>query len=89
LNSGNVKITIINKEIISPKKWKDLFGLYKGSAFGASHNLFQVGPFRNSNKSKKYKNLFFVGASTTPGTGLPMCVLSGKMVSERVLQNNE
>ena len=68
---------------------EDLFGLHMGSAFGASHNLFQVGPFRNSNKSKKYKNLFFVGASTTPGTGLPMCVLSGKMVAERVLQNNE
>jgi len=80
---------IINKETISPKKWEDLFGLHMGSAFGASHNLFQVGPFRNSNKSKKYKNLFFVGASTTPGTGLPMCVLSGKMVAERVLQNNE
>ena len=83
------KEDIISKETISPKKWKDLFGLHMGSAFGASHNLFQVGPFRNSNKSKKYKNLFFVGASTTPGTGLPMCVLSGKMVAERVLQNNE
>ncbi|MFL2665052.1 MAG: phytoene desaturase family protein [Dehalococcoidia bacterium] len=80
---------IIKKEIITPKKWKDLFGLNQGSAFGASHNLFQVGPFRNSNRSKKYRNLFFVGASTTPGTGLPMCVLSGKMVSERVLKNNE
>ena len=32
----------------------------------------------------KFKNLFYVGASTTPGTGLPMVVISSKLVMERI-----
>ena len=31
-------------------------------------------------------NLFFVGASTQPGTGLPMVMLSARLVTERIAQ---
>ncbi len=75
------------EKIYTPDKWRDLYGLYKTSAFGASHNLFNIGPFRNRNMSDKVKGLYYVGASTTPGTGLPMVTLSGKLVSERILSD--
>ena len=75
------------EKIYSPDKWRELYGLYKTSAFGASHNLFNIGPFRNRNKSSKVNGLYYVGASTTPGTGLPMVTLSGKLVSERILSD--
>lgn len=68
----------------SPVDWSEEFGLFDGSAFGAAHNLRQIGPFRPRNISSDISGLFFAGASTTPGTGVPMCVLSGKMVAERI-----
>ena len=46
--------------------------------------LAWVGPFRPSNQDPKLRNLFFVGASTQPGTGLPMVLLSARLVTERV-----
>ena len=79
---------IIFEKIWSPDDWRNKFSLYDGSAFGPSHNFFQIGPFRESNKSKKFKNLFFVGASTTPGTGVPMCVLSSQMTLEKILSGS-
>lgn len=76
---------IIVEEIYTPLEWRDRFGLYDGSAFGAAHTLFQVGPFRARNYSAEIKGLYYVGASTTPGTGMPMVVLSGKQTAERIL----
>ena len=75
---------IEHEKVYTPDDWRDLYGLYKTSAFGASHNLFNIGPFRNRNKSNKITGLYYVGASTTPGTGLPMVTLSGKLVSDRI-----
>lgn len=69
----------------TPEDWKDRFGLFDGSAFGVAHTLMQVGPFRPRNFSKHVEGLYYVGASTTPGTGMPMVVLSGKLTMERIL----
>ena len=35
---------------------------------------------------EKFKNVFYVGASTIPGAGLPMAVISSKLTAERVLE---
>ena len=86
-NINLTKSDIIFEKIWSPDDWGRKFNLYDGSAFGPSHNFFQIGPFRESNKSKKFENLFFVGASTTPGTGVPMCVLSSQMTLEKILSS--
>jgi phytoene desaturase len=75
------------EEIFTPVDWQQKFGLYDGSAFGAAHTLFQMGPMRPKNYDQNIKGLFFVGASTTPGTGMPMVVLGGKMTAERILQH--
>jgi phytoene desaturase len=77
---------IVVEEIYTPEDWRRRFGLYDGSAFGASHTFFQVGPFRARNYDQEVDGLFYVGASTTPGTGLPMVALSGKLVAERIQQ---
>lgn len=72
------------EEIYTPEDWRKRFGLFDGSAFGAAHTLFQIGPFRSRNYSREVEGLYYVGASTTPGTGLPMVVLGGKMTAERI-----
>jgi phytoene desaturase len=68
----------------TPDDYRVVLNLERGSAFGLSHNLFQVGPFRPTNQDPHVRNLFFVGASTQPGTGLPMVMLSAKLVTERI-----
>lgn len=73
------------EEIYTPLVWQKRFGLYDGSAFGAAHTLRQLGPFRRQNFSKQISGLYYTGASTTPGTGLPMVVLSGRLVAERIV----
>ncbi len=72
------------EQVWSPVEWRNRFGLYDGSAFGASHRLFEVGPFRSPNHDPQIEGLYYVGASTTPGTGMPMVILGGKMTAERI-----
>ncbi|MFT3892552.1 MAG: phytoene desaturase family protein [Anaerolineales bacterium] len=72
--------------VYQPKTWKERFNLEKGSAFGLSHNFMQVGFLRPQNRHKQYKNLYFAGASTHPGTGLPIVLLSARLTTERILK---
>lgn len=71
---------------LTPEYWENRYNLNKGSAHGLSHDLLQMGYMRPHNRHKKYKNLYFVGASTHPGTGLPTVLVSAKLVSERILR---
>ncbi|VGO11576.1 zeta-carotene-forming phytoene desaturase [Pontiella desulfatans] len=75
---------ILVERVWTPVEWRDQFGLFDGSAFGAAHHLFEVGPFRAKNYDTQIRGLYYVGASTTPGTGMPMVILGGKMTAERV-----
>jgi phytoene dehydrogenase-like protein len=83
-DTGLVADDILFEEVWTPLEWQRRFGLHDGSAFGAAHTLFQMGPFRARNYSESYDGLYYVGAGTTPGTGMPMVVLSGKMTAERI-----
>jgi phytoene desaturase len=72
--------------VYQPETWKERFNLAKGAAFGLSHNFWQVGYLRPQNRHKEYKNLYFAGASTHPGTGLPIVLLSARLTTERILK---
>lgn len=80
----------ISKDIVfqmayTPEDWQNQFNLYKGAGLGLSHNMLQIGALRPKNYDEKFKNTFYVGASTVPGAGLPMAVISSKLVTERVV----
>ncbi len=70
----------------TPKEWKERFNLEKGAAFGLSHNFWQVGFLRPQNRHAQFKNMYFAGASTHPGTGLPIVLLSARLTTERILK---
>jgi len=70
-----------------PHEWQDRFNLVKGASHGLSHNLLQMGYFRPHNRHARYRNLYFVGASTHPGTGLPTVLVSARLVTERIQQD--
>lgn len=71
--------------LITPHDFADRFNLTRGSAFGLSHHFFQSGYFRPHNYVRGTRGLYLVGASTYPGSGVPMVLLSGKLVAERIL----
>ena len=80
----DVQKKIVSKTIYTPEEWRDQFNLHKGSALGLAHDMNQIGGFRPKNYDEKYKNVFYAGASTVPGTGLPMVVISSKLAVERI-----
>ncbi len=78
---------VVVEQIVTPHEWKAQYNLKYGAAFGLSHGLFQVGYFRPSNKAPDVQGLYFVGASTVPGTGVPLVCLGAKLVVERILED--
>ena len=76
--------SILTERMLTPADWTARCGLFQGSAFGAAHTLFQMGYFRQSNRERSVRGLYYVGASTVPGTGLPMVTIGGRMTAERI-----
>lgn len=78
---------LIDFEIFNdPRTWQAKFNLWQGSILGLSHEIFQVLWFRPSTKdgSGRYDNLFFVGASTHPGTGVPIVLCGARLTADQV-----
>ncbi|MCA9327502.1 hypothetical protein KDA14_03160, partial [Candidatus Saccharibacteria bacterium] len=57
---------------------------WQGTALGPSHILRQSAMFRTPNKSRKVANLYYVGGFTTPGIGLPMCLIGAELIYKRL-----
>jgi phytoene desaturase len=68
----------------SPHDWQNDLNLNRGAAFGLSHDFLQSVCFRPSNKSKTVADLYYVGASTAPGNGLPMVLISAELAVDRL-----
>lgn len=60
---------------------------YRGALYGASSNQRMAAFLRHPNKSSKLKNLYFCGGSVHPGGGIPLCIQSGKIVSELISED--
>ena len=71
----------------TPLSWRKHYNLVKGSTHGLCHNLTQLGYFRPDNRHSQYHNLYFTGASTRPGTGLPTAMVSGHQSAQRILDD--
>jgi phytoene desaturase len=80
----DLKANTKTMKIMDPYDWQEKFGLYRGSGLGLAHGMGQIGGFRPSNKDEEFSNLYYVGASTTPGTGLPIVLISSELVMERI-----
>ena len=81
LNTDIEKLIEFEK-IMSPVDIQNKTGSYLGSIYGIASNDKFAAFMRQSNKSKTIKNLYFCGGSTHPGGGIPLVILSGKIVSD-------
>ena len=80
----DIKNNILTQVVYTPNEWQKMFNLYKGSGLGLAHGLNQIGALRPANKDEKLNNVYYVGASTHPGTGLPIVVIGSRLVTERI-----
>ena len=71
--------------ITTPADFATNLNSWRGSALGLEHSVRQSALFRPGNVSKKVPNLLYVGASTTPGIGMPICLISAELVAKRLL----
>jgi phytoene desaturase len=75
---------IVTKTILRPDDFGTQFNSWQNTALGPSHILRQSAFFRTPNVSKKVKDLYYVGGSTVPGIGLPMCLIGAELVYKRL-----
>lgn len=75
---------ILTKKFFGPDDFKTKFFAWRSSMLGQSHLLKQSAFFRTPNKSKKVENLYYVGGNTTPGIGLPMCLIGAELIYKRL-----
>jgi phytoene desaturase len=85
LGITDIEAHIKFEESYTPVSWAERHNLAKGSTHGLSHKLSQMAYFRPSNRHRRYRNLYFVGASTHPGTGVPITMVSGRLAARRIL----
>ena len=71
----------------TPLSWRKRYNLVKGSTHGLCHNLTQLAFFRPRNRHPRYHNLYFTGASTHPGTGVPTAMVSGRLSAQRIVDD--
>lgn len=75
---------IIAEHYIDPLHFQDELNSYLGSAFSIEPILTQSAWFRPHNKSEDIENLYFTGAGTHPGAGLPGVLSSAKIVEKLI-----
>ncbi len=69
-----------------PTDWLNDVNAVHGTAFGSlSQGFFQSAYFRPHNKARDIGGLYFVGQGTYPGIGMPMVLISAKLVTERIV----
>ena len=73
---------IISEHRIDPLHFRDTLNSHLGSAFSVEPILTQSAWFRPHNQSEDIANLYFAGAGTHPGAGMPGVISSGKIVAD-------
>lgn len=67
-----------------PKDFKSRYNIEYGATFGLAHTFMQSAFFRPANIDSQMRNLYYVGASTQPGGGLPPVIASSKIVTDLI-----
>ena len=80
---------IAAEEVLSPPLIEEKTQSYLGALYGASSNNQMAAFLRHPNFSSQFKNLYFCGGSVHPGGGIPLCLLSAKIVSDEFSRLND
>ena len=80
----DLKNLIECEQVLTPHDIESKTQSYMGALYGASSNDSMAAFLRHPNFSNRIKNLYFCGGSVHPGGGIPLCLLSAKIVDELI-----
>ncbi|WP_165906061.1 phytoene desaturase family protein [Agromyces badenianii] len=73
---------VVVRRTVGPGDFASEFNSWRGSALGPAHVLRQSAFLRGRTASRTVSDLYFAGATTVPGIGLPMCLISAELVAK-------
>ena len=80
----DLQARIVARNEVGPADFAADYNAWSGGSIGPGHSLKQSAFFRGRNKSKKVERLYYAGATTVPGVGIPLCLISAENVLERL-----
>jgi phytoene desaturase len=86
--SVNIQDHIVEERVFTPKDISINTNSYLGSLYGESSNGILSPLRRHQNFSRSIKNLYFCGGTVHPGGGIPLCIMSSKIVSDLIEKSN-
>jgi phytoene desaturase len=84
-----IELYIECEDYADPRIIETSSGSYKGALYGNSSNNKMAAFFRHPNFIRRFKGLYFTGGSVHPGGGIPLCLASAKIVSERIVKSHK
>ncbi len=84
----DIESLITTEYVLDPVGIENNTSSYRGALYGAASNSRFAAFLRHPNFSRQIQNLYFCGGSVHPGGGIPLCLLSAKIVSDLVPQPN-
>jgi len=78
---------IVVEEDFCVSEFAERYNATEGTALGLAHTLRQTALLRPSNRSSVVDGLYYAGAYTTPGIGVPMCLISGEHAAAAVSED--
>ena len=80
----NIQDLIATEATLDPRSIEAKTASFQGALYGTSSNSQMAAFLRHPNFTARLKNLYFVGGSVHPGGGIPLCLLSAKIVDELI-----
>lgn len=81
----DLQANIVSEHMIDPRHFEQTLNSHLGAAFSIEPVLTQSAWFRPHNRSEDFDNLYFVGAGTHPGAGLPGVLSSSKIAEDLIV----
>ncbi|HYO51135.1 MAG TPA: hypothetical protein VEW94_14890 [Chloroflexia bacterium] len=75
---------IVFEQMITPVDFQEKYHAWRGSIYGVSSNNRMAAFLRPPNRAPGLNNLYFVGGSVHPGGGIPLVLLSARLISRMV-----
>jgi phytoene desaturase len=89
-NTGvELRDRIVFEEQFSVSEFEDRYNSKRGTALGLAHTLLQTGPMRPGHRAKHVPGLYYTGSYTTPGIGVPMCLISGQHTADAIFADHD
>lgn len=82
----DIRDDIVFERTMAVSDFADRYNVWQGS-LGLAQSLRQTGPFRPRHRSRTVEGLYFAGSSTSPGVGIPICLISGEQAANALLHD--